>query len=68
MSQIDKKLNNSIMNELIISDIQILNLLRHPYILKIEEIKCTKDYFCIIKLYIEHYMTLLYCLEKYKGK
>ena len=56
------------MDEFFNSYYQILNLLRHPYILKIEEIKYTKDYFCIIKPYIEHYMTLLDCLEKYEGK
>ena len=58
----------SIVGEYFYSYNQILNLLRHPYILKIEEIKYTKDYFCIIKPYIEHYMTLLDCLEKYEGK
>ncbi len=68
VAQIYKILKNSIMDELIKSYNQVLNLLRHPNILIIEEIKCTKDYFCIIKPYIEHYMTLLDCLEKYEGK
>ena len=47
------------------SEIQILNILHHPNIVKLEEVKKDKDYYYVVMEYING-GSLLECLKKYK--
>jgi serine/threonine protein kinase len=49
------------------NEIKILNSLRHPNIVKLEEVKMTKDYYYIVMEYING-GSLTDCLKKYQQK
>ena len=49
------------------NEIRILNSLRHPNVVKLEELKATKDYYFIVMEYING-GSLTDCLKKYQQR